>query len=87
MSKEGEGYPCDSVNHPLHYTKGKIETIDLIEEIVQHYPDPVIGGCVWQVIKYVSRAPHKANLVEDLAKASWYLNRAINHAKKTVENS
>lgn len=72
----------DAVNHPKHYTQGKIETIDLIEEIVKSYPDPVIGGCIWQVIKYISRAPHKNNMAEDLAKGEWYLKRAISHAKR-----
>lgn len=72
----------DPVNHPPHYTKGKLETIEIIEEIVASYPDAVIGGCIWQVIKYIDRAPHKGNLLEDLKKAQWYLNRAVLTAVK-----
>lgn len=67
----------DNVNHPPHYTAGRIETIDVIEEIVQHYPNAVVGGCIWQVVKYIARAPLKNNLTEDLEKARWYLDRAI----------
>ncbi len=62
----------DPVNHPVHYTYGSIETIDFIESMG-------LGTdfCLGNVIKYVSRAGHKGNAVEDLRKALWYLNRAI----------
>lgn len=72
----------DNVNHPKHYTNGRFELIDLIEDIVASYPDAVIGGSIWQVVKYVGRAPHKGNLSEDLKKARWYLDRAISHAER-----
>jgi len=60
----------DMVNHPPHYKAGGIETIDFIEakELSYH-----LGN----VIKYVSRADHKGNKLEDLKKAQWYLARAI----------
>jgi len=29
------------------------------------------------VVKYITRAEHKGNRKEDLLKAQWYLNRAI----------
>lgn len=60
----------DMVNHPPHYKAGGIETIDFIEakELSYH-----LGN----VIKYVSRADHKGNKLEDLNKAQWYLARAI----------
>lgn len=70
----------DSVNHPKHYTAGKIETIELIEIIIASYP-PVMGWSIGQVIKYCARAPLKADLTEDLKKARWYLDRAIQHAE------
>lgn len=62
----------DPVNHPSHYTYGSIETIDFIESMG-------LGTdfCLGNVIKYVSRAGHKGDAVEDLRKARWYLNRAI----------
>lgn len=60
----------DPVNHPLHYTTGKIETIDYIDAKRFNY-------CLGNAIKYVSRAPHKGKYVEDLKKAIWYINHAI----------
>lgn len=72
----------DAVNHPKHYTNGRYELIELIEDIVASYPNAVIGGSIWQVVKYVGRAPLKGNLSEDLKKARWYLDRAISHADR-----
>jgi hypothetical protein len=61
----------DAINHPLHYTFGKYEVIDVLED---WFPtDPLL----WQVGKYIARAGHKGNLVEDLKKARWYLDRRI----------
>lgn len=60
----------DMVNHPPHYKAGGIETIDFIEA-------KELGYHLGNVIKYVSRADHKGNKLEDLKKAQWYLNRAI----------
>jgi len=62
--------PADNVNHPAHYTKGGIETIDFIESKGLNY---LLGN----VVKYVTRADHKGNREEDLLKARWYLNREI----------
>jgi hypothetical protein len=60
----------DVVNHPAHYKQGGIETIDVIEA---WQLDFLLGNTV----KYISRAKHKKNELEDLKKAQWYLNRAI----------
>lgn len=60
----------DPVNHPVHYTTGRIETIDYIDAKQFNY-------CLGNAIKYVSRAPHKGKYVEDLKKAIWYINHAI----------
>ena len=60
----------DMVNHPPHYKAGGIETIDFIEAKTLDYH---LGN----VVKYVSRADHKGNKLEDLKKAQWYLARAI----------
>ena len=60
----------DNVNHPPHYKTGGIETIDFIEA-------KDLGYHLGNVIKYVSRAKHKGNELEDLKKAQWYLERAI----------
>ena len=60
----------DMVNHPPHYTQGGIETIDFIEAKKLPYN---LGN----VIKYITRADHKGNQLEDLQKARWYLDREI----------
>lgn len=65
----------DDINHPSHYTRGKIEVIDMIESAVTGLP-PQEAVLVANIIKYVCRYPDK-NGVEDLQKASWYLNRLI----------
>jgi hypothetical protein len=65
---------ADPVNHPAHYKTGGIETIDFIEAKQLDYN---LGN----VIKYVTRADHKGNKLEDLRKAQWYLTRAIETAK------
>lgn len=63
----------DAVNHPSHYTSGKIEVIDYIE-------DQKLPYHLGNVVKYISRAGKKdpAKTVEDLKKAEWYLHRYIN---------
>lgn len=68
----------DSVNHPSHYTYGKIEVIDFIE-------DKQLDFLLGNAVKYIARAGHKADqgktikekTIEDLKKAVWYLNRKI----------
>jgi len=60
----------DMVNHPPHYKAGGIETIDFIEA-------KGLGYHLGNVVKYVTRADHKGNKLEDLKKAQWYLSRAI----------
>ena len=68
----------DSVNHPSHYTAGKTEVIEVLEDWVKAAPDAVLGGLQWQVIKYISRMWLKGNPQEDARKAQWYLNRLVN---------
>lgn len=65
----------DMVNSPPHYTAGGIETIDFIEAKELNYH---LGN----VVKYITRSGHKGNKLEDLEKAQWYLNRAIDNLKK-----
>jgi len=60
----------DPVNHPAHYKVGGIETIDFIEAKKLNYN---IGN----VVKYLTRADHKGNRLQDLRKAQWYLEREI----------
>ena len=69
-----EPLKADPVNHPEHYKVGGIETIDFIEAKKLNYN---IGN----VVKYLTRADHKGNKLEDLRKAQWYLTREINALK------
>jgi len=66
----------DPVNHPSHYTShpSGIEVI----QITRH-----MGFNLGNVIKYVLRADHKGNTIEDLKKAQWYLADKI----KKLEDS
>ena len=66
----------DAVNHPPHYKAGGIETIDFIEAKSLSYN---LGN----VVKYITRADHKGNTLEDLKKAQWYLNREIQTMEKS----
>lgn len=61
----------DVINRPSHYTRGKIEVIDFIE-------DQQLPYHLGNVIKYIARAGYKGDKLEDLKKARWYLDRYIN---------
>jgi len=67
----------DMVNHPSHYTAGRIAVIDFIDDCVQQAPDAVVGGLQWQVLKYISRLWLKDDPALDAGKARFYLNRLI----------
>lgn len=58
------------VNSPSHYTTGKIEVIDYIEDKQFNYH---LGNA----IKYISRAGKKGSYTTDLKKAIWYLDREV----------
>lgn len=62
----------DPVNRPSHYTDGKIEVIDFIE-------DKKLGFCLGNAIKYIARAgkKEKDKEAQDIKKAIWYLNRYL----------
>lgn len=76
----------DMINHPQHYTSGKIEVIDFIE-------DKGLNFNLGNVVKYVARAGHKkssgksvdAKALEDLKKARWYIEREIATRMKGME--
>jgi len=68
----------DPINHPAHYTFGRIEVMDAIEAWDLNFA----RGCV---VKYTARAGRKGrnaeerqrNEIEDLKKARWYIDREI----------
>lgn len=69
----------ESVNHPAHYggADNPYEAIKVIEAWQ-------LGFCLGNAVKYISRAGRKdpAKTVEDLRKASWYLNHEIEKLSK-----
>jgi hypothetical protein len=67
----------DLVNRPAHYVDGGMETIDFIQAKLT--PEEFRGYCLGNVMKYVSRAGKKDNGQQDLAKAAWYLARALDN--------
>lgn len=79
VSRTAQPKKHDAVNHPKHYTDGRIEVIEFIEDKKLDYH---IGNAV----KYVCRAGKKSpqTEVQDLQKAVWYINRKISNlqAKK-----
>jgi Protein of unknwon function (DUF3310) len=60
----------DPVNHPSHYTShpSGVEVIQITEHM---------NFCLGNAIKYILRADHKGNQIQDLKKAVWYINREI----------
>lgn len=71
------GNNYDMINHPKHYTRGKIEVVDFIEDQRLNYHRG-------NVIKYICRAGFKdpSKEIEDLRKAKWFIEREINLLKK-----
>lgn len=63
------------INHPQHYTFGKIEVIDFID-------DQFMDFYTASIVKYLCRAPHKGQQISDLKKAQWYLTRLIANLQK-----
>tara|TARA_B100001769_G_scaffold90386_2_gene69266 strand:+ start:63 stop:434 length:372 start_codon:yes stop_codon:yes gene_type:complete len=68
---------ADMVNSPDHYTKGKQEAIDIIEEAIADAPGPKTGLLQGNALKYLLRLWHKENALQDAKKARWYLDRLI----------
>lgn len=65
----------DNVNHPTHYTGGKVECIDALEAATETL-NGIKAVCTANAIKYLWRWKRK-NGVEDLKKARWYINKLI----------
>ena len=67
----------DQVNKPDHYVRGRrFEPIEVIEDWVFH------NWNLSNVIKYISRAGRKADYLEDLQKARFYLEREIQRVEQ-----
>lgn len=60
----------DTIDHPPHYTQGKIEVWDFIA-------DQGLDFFCGNVVKYICRAGRKGDKLEDLRKARAYVDKAI----------
>lgn len=67
----------DNVNHPAHYTAGKVECIDAIEAATVKKTG-IEAVCVANIIKYLWRYEEKGGIV-DVQKAEWYIKRLKDH--------
>lgn len=67
----------NKVNHPEHYggKNNQYEAIKVIEAWE-------LGFCLGNVIKYISRAGKKDDILQDLKKAKWYLDWEIKKLEK-----
>lgn len=65
----------DAVNHPSHYTAGKVECIDALESATTGLQG-IEAVCTANAIKYLWRWKHK-NGVEDLQKCRFYVEYLI----------
>ena len=72
----------DPVNHPAHYTAGKVECIDAIESATVGLTGGV-AYCTGAAIKYLWRWSRKGG-VEDLKKARWYIDRLIREMEENA---
>ena len=66
----------EMVDHPTHYG-GEYNPYEAIK-VIEAWK---LGFNLGNTIKYVSRAGNKVDMLEDLEKASWYINREINKLK------
>jgi hypothetical protein len=66
-----------NIDHPTHYG-GADNPYEAIKVIEAWGLDFHLGNTV----KYISRAGKKGDLIEDLEKAAWYLNRKIEGLKR-----
>lgn len=66
-----------NVNHPRHYTQhpSGVECIQVTEHM---------NFCLGNAMKYIWRADLKADAIEDLKKAEWYIRREI--ARREAEH-
>lgn len=67
----------DAVNHPSYYNRGSVEVIDFIE-------DWRLDFSMGSFVKYICRAGHKDDRIQDLEKAKWYIKRFADHMPKTL---
>lgn len=71
----------EMVNHPQHYQAADgLECIDVMEKLFS--ADWVYIFCVLNAFKYQWRCNNKGKTEEDLKKAIWYNNKAVELLEK-----
>lgn len=71
----------EKINHPNHYAEGRVfEPIDVIR-------DWDLNFNLGNVVKYISRAGRKDSTIQELQKASVYLNHEINSIKNETDKN
>lgn len=73
-NKDAKIVSNDPVNHPSHYTQGKVECIDAMEQIFGR--DAVISFSILNSWKYLWRRKDKGNESQDIQKAIRYFDIA-----------
>ncbi len=68
-------FGLNNIDHPKHYNMGNIETIDIIESLVENLTG-FEGYIIGNILKYLHRYKYK-NGKEDLEKARWYMDKLI----------
>ena len=69
----------DVVNDPSHYG-GKDNPYEVIKVLEAWKLEK--NAYLWNTVKYIARADHKGNALQDLKKAQYYLNREIANREK-----
>jgi hypothetical protein len=77
ITMDEDDYTNDQVVHPQHYggADNPYEAIKVIEAWE-------VGFNLGNTLKYISRAGKKDNIIQDLEKALFYLDREIQNRKK-----
>ena len=68
----------DPVDKPKHYNihKSGVECIQITEHM---------NFCLGNAVKYIWRADHKHDAIEDLRKAMWYIQREIDRRTREAQ--
>ena len=62
-----------------HYKHTSIDPLQYVEAMGDA---EYRGACILNIVKYITRYPHKGTPIEDLMKAQDYVNMLIEHQKK-----
>lgn len=69
-----ENMQCDPVDHPQHYEQGGMQTIEIVETVIDGLPAKQ-AFFLGSLLKYVIRAGKKDDIDQDLAKANNFAHR------------